>query len=229
MYYDHYQIDCKCLFEGKARLMLITNRNEQHTEYNQARMFFEAGGHWVQLRMKDGLKAETVEAVIELREAAILDRIVSINDDVAIACKYGAWGVHLGKEDMPVAEAAEYIRNNCHIFDPCVIGATANTFEDIRQAVENGAGYIGLGPFRHTDTKKKLSPVLGLEGYRKIIARCIEEELYIPIFAIGGIRLEDVGPLMETGVNGIAVSSAIVNTDDPAHETKRFLEEISKY
>lgn len=228
MYYDNHQIDRKCIFEDKARLMLITNRNERYTEFDQAKMFFEAGGYWVQLRMKEGLKGDTVKAVVELTYAAILDRIVSINDDVAIAREYGAWGVHLGKEDMPIAEAVDYIRNY-RPFEPCQIGATANTFEEIRQAVEDGARYIGLGPFRHTDTKKKLSPVLGLEGYRAIIARCAEEKLYIPIFAIGGIRIEDVGPLMETGINGIAVSGAIVNADDPVLETKRFLEEISKY
>ena len=54
------------------------------------------------------------------------------------------------------------------------IGATANTFEDIRLAVERGASYIGLGPYRFTGTKKNLSPILGLEGYRKIIVQCKE-------------------------------------------------------
>lgn len=228
MYYDNDPRLSRCIFEEDSRLMLITNRNERYAEYDQAKMFFDAGGQWVQLRMKDGLNGETVKAVIRLANEAIVGRIVSINDDVAIASKYGAWGVHLGKEDMSVAEAYDFIYNY-RPFDSCVIGATANTFEDIRQAVEDGASYIGLGPFRYTETKKKLSPLLGLEGYREIIARCIEEKLYIPIFAIGGIRLEDVGPLMETGINGIAVSGAIVNADDPALETKRFLKEINKY
>lgn len=228
MYYDPYEINCRCLFDGDDRFMLITNRNERYTEYEQAEMFFEAGGHWVQLRMKDSLNLETANAVVRLTYKAILDRIVTINDNLYIAQKSLSWGVHLGKKDMPVAEARDLIHNG-HPFQPCVIGATANTFEDIRQVVEDGADYIGLGPFRHTDTKKNLSPVLGLEGYRKIIARCIEEKIYIPIFAIGGIRVEDVGPLMETGINGIAISGAIINAADPAKETRRFLDEIKKY
>ena len=109
------------------------------------------------------------------------------------------------------------------------IGATANTFEDIEHAVGQGASYIGLGPFRYTETKKKLSPVLGLEGYRKIVQQCKEAGYKIPIFAIGGICLEDVAPLMETGITGIAVSGAIIHADDPVEETRRFINEINKY
>ena len=104
-----------------------------------------------------------------------------------------------------------------------------NTFEDIRLAVERGASYIGLGPYRFTGTKKNLSPILGLDGYRKIIAQCKEAGIDIPICAIGGITLEDVGPLMETGITGIAVSGAIINASDPVEETRRFIEEINKY
>ena len=74
-----------------------------------------------------------------------------------------------------------------------------------------------------------MSPILGLEGYRKIIAQCKEAGIDIPIFAIGGITLEDVGPLMETGITGIAVSGAIINAPDPVEETRRFIEEINKY
>ena len=105
----------------------------------------------------------------------------------------------------------------------------ANTFEDIEHAVGQGASYIGLGPFRYTETKKKLSPVLGLEGYRKIVQQCKEAGYKIPIFAIGGICLEDVAPLMETGITGIAVSGAIIHADDPVEETRRFINEINKY
>lgn len=228
MYYNTLDIPRNFAVGGAFRLMLITNRNERYTEYEQAKIFFEAGGGWVQLRMKDNLNLETAQKLVSLTHKATTSRLVFIDDDVHIARKSLANGMHLGKKDMPVAEARDLIHNG-HPFEPCIIGATANTFEDIRQAVEDGADYIGLGPFCHTETKKNLSPVLGLEGYRKIIARCIEEKIYIPIFAIGGIRVEDVGPLMETGINGIAVSGAIVNAADPSKETRRFLNEIKKY
>ena len=141
----------------------------------------------------------------------------------------GATACHLGKNDMPLDIAWEVLKDKLDSNAIFYIGATANTFEDIRLAVERGASYIGLGPYRFTGTKKNLSPILGLEGYRKIIAQCKEAGIDIPIFAIGGITLEDVGPLMETGITGIAVSGAIINAPDPVEETRRFIEEINKY
>ena len=106
---------------------------------------------------------------------------------------------------MPVSEAWRRIieKGQEELF---LVGATANTFEDILKADREGASYIGLGPYRYTETKKNLSPILGLEGYRKIIGQCREAGLEIPIFAIGGIEFEDIAPLMETGIEGIAVS-----------------------
>ena len=114
----------------------------------------------------------------------------------------GADGVHLGKNDMPVAEARK-------ILGPSrTIGATANTFADIEKAVAAGADYIGLGPFRFTVTKRNLSPVLGLEGYSSIMKKCAEAGISVPVVAIGGITAEDIDGIMETGVAGIAVSGA---------------------
>ena len=141
----------------------------------------------------------------------------------------GATAVHLGKEDITVAEAWKKADELLYPDENFYIGATANTFEDISRAIKQGASYIGLGPFRHTETKKKLSPVLGLEGYQKIIQQCKDAGYNIPIFAIGGICLEDVGALMQTGITGIAVSGAIINADDPVEETRRFINEINKY
>jgi thiamine-phosphate pyrophosphorylase len=129
---------------------------------------------------------------------------------------------------MPVS-AARTILIERQVEDLITVGATANTFEDIIHADNEGASYVGLGPFRFTETKKKLSPVLGLEGYRRIMQQCKEAGLEIPVFAIGGIQLEDVQPLMETGITGIAVSGAIIGADDPVAETRRFVEEVNKY
>ena len=104
-----------------------------------------------------------------------------------------------------------------------------NTFEDIVEADRQGASYIGLGPYRFTETKKNLSPILGLEGYKRIMEQCREAGLKIPIFAIGGIRYEDIAPLMSTGITGIAVSSAITQAPDPVKEMERFCLIIKKY
>ena len=89
-----------------------------------------------------------------------------LDDHVELVRELNADGVHLGKLDMPVAEARRLLGPEY------LIGATANTFEDIERGAGQGADYIGLGPFRFTQTKRNLSPVLGLEGYRTIMERC---------------------------------------------------------
>ena len=104
-----------------------------------------------------------------------------------------------------------------------IIGGTANTFDDVKMHYKAGADYIGCGPFRFTTTKKDLSPVLGLEGYRSIILQMKEANIHLPIVAIGGITLEDIPSIMETGITGIALSGTILRAKDPVAETKRIM------
>lgn len=85
---------------------------------------------------------------------------------------------------------------------------------------------MGLGPFRFTTTKKNLAPELGLEGYRTIVKEVRDSGMEIPIVAIGGITADDIEPLMSTGVNGIAVSGAIINADDPMLYTSSIMEKL---
>lgn len=215
--------------EENLRLMFITHRTASHTEYDEARLALEGGCSWVQLRMKTHLNEAAAASLVRLCRERYPKAAVCIDDQVEIALRSGADAVHLGKNDLPLREAWERVGRQAVPGRPFFIGATANTFEDIRQAVAAGASYIGLGPYRFTETKKKLSPLLGLEGYRKIVGQCEEANFQIPIFAIGGILLEDVAPLMETGIRGIAVSGAIIQAPDPAEETRKFLHELNKY
>ncbi len=203
-------------FGGSNRLMFITHRTPKYTECDEVRMAIQGGCSWIQLRMKDGIYEDTVRKCATIC-ADECERIVDfcVNDDLEAAVTCGATACHLGKNDIPLDIAWEVLKDKLDSNAIFYIGATANTFEDIRLAVERGASYIGLGPYRFTGTKKNLSPILGLEGYRKIIVQCKEAGIDIPIFAIGGITLEDVGPLMETGITGIAVSGAIINAPIP--------------
>jgi thiamine-phosphate pyrophosphorylase len=116
-------------------------------------------------------------------------------------------GVHLGLSDMNIAEARAILGKTK------IIGATANTFEDIIYQINSGCDYIGLGPFQYTKTKKNLSQILGLEGYHSIITQLKDSQIEIPIYAIGGITLENVNALMETGIHGIAVSGIITQSN----------------
>ena len=227
--HEQYKKGCFIPREKGERLMFITHRTSKYTEYEEVKMVLDGGCSWVQLRMKDNMNIFTAREISQLICAHETKCTYCINDNIQIALRCGATAVHLGKEDITVAEAWKKADELLYPDENFYIGATANTFEDISRAIKQGASYIGLGPFRHTETKKKLSPVLGLEGYQKIIQQCKDAGYNIPIFAIGGICLEDVGALMQTGITGIAVSGAIINADDPVEETRRFINEINKY
>ena len=168
----------------------------------------DAGCDWIQMRFKNQTAKDTfalAEAVKFLCEEYLANFIV--NDNLYLAQQIAADGVHLGLTDMHIAEARAILGNTK------IIGGTANTFEDIQNHIKNGCDYIGLGPFQFTETKEKLSPILGLSGYMEIIQKLKSSNLKIPIYAIGGIALEDVERLIETGIHGIAVSGMITKSD----------------
>ena len=100
--------------------------------------------------------------------------------------------------------------------------------ERIARAAAAGADYIGLGPFRFTQTKSNLSPILGLEGYRSLLTQCRRAGITLPVVAIGGITAADIADLCATGIGGIALSGALLTADDPVGETRTILELIDK-
>lgn len=191
------------------RLQFISQEKGSMTHLDSIRKACEAGVKWVQLRLKDLPEEEVLKIAALAREICEEhDAKLTINDHYRVARAVGAYGLHLGKEDMPLAEARKKIGS-------MVLGGTANTFEDIRQHVQNGADYVGVGPFRFTATKQKLSPVLGLSGYQQLVAQCRKEAIDIPILAIGGLSLDDIEELIKAGVYGIAVSTLIALAPDP--------------
>lgn len=145
------------------------------------------------------------------------EAVFLLDDRVGLAKELKADGVHLGRNDMPVDEARRILG------EEFIIGGTANTFEDIERLWRLGADYIGCGPFRFTSTKKNLSPVLGLDGYRSIIGSMRAAGIELPVVAIGGITVDDIPAVMATGVDGIALSGAILNAGDPVRETARIM------
>lgn len=201
-----------------ASLQFITHETEQFSYRKGAFMALEAGCKWIQLRMKD-VAVETVRQLAEELKKACENRhaLLIIDDYVEVAREVKADGVHLGKNDMPIEEARKLLGEGF------IIGGTANTFEDVKRHYEAGADYLGIGPFRFTTTKKNLSPVLGLEGYRNIKQQMIEADIILPAVAIGGITVEDIPAILATGIEGIAMSGAILQAHDPDAEIKRIL------
>ncbi|MDN0078755.1 thiamine phosphate synthase [Bacteroides gallinaceum] len=199
-------------------LQFITHYTDRYTYFDSARMALEGGCRWIQLRMKEATEEEVEKEAIRVQDLCRQYGATFIIDDhVALAKKLHADGVHLGKKDMPIAEARKLLGKDF------IIGGTANTFEDVQMHYAAGADYIGCGPFRFTTTKKNLSPVLGLEGYRNIVSRMKEAGINLPIVAIGGIAFEDIPAIMQTGVSGIALSGSILRADDPIAETRRII------
>lgn len=203
-------------------IQFISHYTDQYSYLDSIRLALEGGCRWVQLRMKDASTQDFLRIGKEVRRLCDSYQATFILDDhVELVREIGADGVHLGKKDMPVAEARKTLGNDC------IIGGTANTFDDVKMHYEASANYIGCGPFRFTTTKQGLAPVLGLEGYRSIIAQMSAEGIDLPMVAIGGITAEDIPAIMQTGVSGIALSGAVLRAADPVAEMKRLTEIVA--
>ncbi|WP_271728609.1 thiamine phosphate synthase [Aquimarina algiphila] len=181
-----------------------------------------AGCKWVQFRLKDEDMATYLHTALKARD--ICDQygsILIINDNVGVAKAAMADGIHLGLNDMNPREARKILGDNF------IIGGTANTVADCMQHIQDGVDYIGLGPFRYTTTKKKLSPVLGSEGYKAILKE-VSKNSKIPIVAIGGIVEKDISDIIKTGVSGIAVSGMLTNQEDLEKKIQNIKIQIAK-
>lgn len=198
------------------KVQFISHHTEKYSYADSVRLALEGGCKWIQLRMKDASEDEILETASQVRKMCDRYEAVFILDDhVRLVEKTGADGVHLGKNDMPVDGARRLLGNGK------IIGGTANTLDDIIMHCSRGADYIGCGPFRFTTTKKNLAPVLGLEGYKKIMEGLGKAGIKIPVAAIGGITVEDIPAIMATGINGIAISGSVLKADDPVEEMKK--------
>ena len=199
-------------------LQFITHYTNTISYLDSVRLALEGGCRWVQLRMKGASEEEMLPVALEAqrmcREAGAT---FIIDDHVELVRRIGADGVHLGKNDMPIDEARSILGSGF------IIGGTANTFDDVLMHHRRGADYIGCGPFRFTTTKEKLSPILGLEGYRSIMEQMKAAGLDMPVVAIGGITAADIPSIMATGVTGIALSGSVLRAADPAAEMARLI------
>lgn len=199
-------------------LQFITHPSENMTILEEIENVVAGGCKWVQLRMKDAEKEEIKEVARKAKEICKKNDVILVIDDyVDIAKELELDGVHLGKNDMPVDEARKLLG------EEFIIGATANTFEDIEALRHKDIDYIGLGPFRFTSTKKNLSPVIGIDGYAEIMRRKAESSINLPIVAIGGICYDDINDIMDTGISGIAVSGSLINAKNMTEETRKMI------
>lgn len=205
-------------------LLFITHQTEKYSYLQSVEIALKGGCRQIQLRMKDSPVSEVEKVAMQAKSmCGKYNAKLYIDDYVAVCRRIGAAGVHLGKLDMSPLKAREILGSHF------IIGGTANTFDDIERLKNEGVDYVGLGPFRFTTTKKNLSPLIGLEGYRRIIKQCINHRINLPLFAIGGITKVDIEDILAAGLSGIALSSTILESQDPVGETEEIINRINQY
>lgn len=201
-----------------SKLQYISQGETADEQIRNIHQALDHGCFWIQLRFKNAVEKELL--TVAEKAKALCENYTSkfiINDNIELTKKINADGVHLGLTDESPIIARNILGKDK------IIGGSANTIQDVLKRVEEKCDYIGLGPFRYTNTKKQLSPILGLEGYTSIINELKIRNIHIPIYAIGGIVLDDIDTLMSAGVFGIAVSGIITH-----HPNKKILIEQLK-
>lgn len=171
----------------------------------------------VQLRDKISGDREFLELARKMHQITRKNKIpLIINDRVDVAELMDAEGVHLGEEDLPVKEARKILGSKK------IIGASASDIKTAKIKEREGADYIGLGPIFETGSKEIEKP-LGIE-----ILREAEKSLKIPVFPIGGINLGNLDGVSSTGINRIAVISAIFGAKDVKKAAQELLRRLGK-
>ncbi len=198
---------------------LVTDGADVTDTVEQVRQAVSGGCSWVQVRMKNADATERDAALLSLRDFCHSHgATLIVDDDVQAVRRTVIDGVHLGRNDMDPTEARA-------ILGPVpLIGATVNCAADAERLVGKPIDYIGLGPWRFTTTKRRLADPLGAQSTRDLVRHIRDLGIRVPILAIGGITCEDIPAVLASGVDGIAVSSAICRAADPAAAASRFIQ-----
>lgn len=193
-------------------ICFITDQNICNLPFiEMAQIVLDSGIRWIQYRDKKNTRKLIYENALELKElSAEYNSTLIINDHTDIALASEANGVHLGQDDLPLKEARKITGQKF------IIGISTHSFEQAIEAQNAGADYIGFGPIFHTKTKDAGKPK-GTTALKKI-----KKMLKIPVIAIGGINLENLSLVLDTGVDAIAVSSGILRGDIKTN-IKKFL------
>jgi thiamine-phosphate pyrophosphorylase len=201
-----------------SKFHCLTQDLPNRSHVDQAHIACGAGANWIQYRCLTKSDEELIDEIDEI--AAICDdwgATLIITNHYHLIGMVDVQGVHIEDFDADFAAIRE------EIGDDKTLGASATNIESLLRVQASGViDYCGYGPFAHTDTKPNDKPLLGFAGYRALQNQPIE----IPVIAVGGIQLADVGPLLETGIHGIAVSAAVNLAENPATALREFYKKI---
>ena len=202
-----------------AKLHYLTQNLRTRSHYKQATIACEAGAKWIQYRCLTKPDDELIEDINAI--ASVCDdwgTTLIITNHYHLLDKVDAQGVHIEDLDADLVAIRKAIGNDK------TLGASATNIHRLKTVHDTGVvDYCGYGPFALTSTKPNNHSLLGFDGYRQLQNH---PEITIPVIAVGGIQVEDVDPLLKTGVYGIAVSAAINMAIDPGRELKEFQKKI---
>lgn len=192
-------------------MYLVTDGGQDANFCNIVQQAIAGGATLVQLREKNLSTADFLDLARQLKHITALHNVpLIINDRLDIALAADADGLHVGKEDLPVALARRLLGPGK------ILGATAANVADAMAAEQAGADYIGSGAVYPTSTKPG-KPVLPLT----VLAQ-IKQAVQIPVVAIGGITPANAAPVLAAGVDGVAIVSAIMASADPFAAAQHF-------
>jgi thiamine-phosphate pyrophosphorylase len=187
-------------------LYVVLGREQSHgRDYLEVTRAAIAGGAGaIQLRDKEMGKRDLIEWAKRLREVTGESGVTfTINDHIDIALASGADGVHLGRDDFPIAEARRLMGPSL------IIGASSHSLDQALRAEREGASYVNVGPIFPTATKKGGHPPVGPELIGTVL-----KQVSVPITTMGGINLSNVDLVLAQGARRVAVVSAVVGAED---------------
>lgn len=195
-------------------LYAVTNSKLESKQslIEQVESALKGGITCLQLREKDMDEATFLSEAIEMKKLCEKYNVpLIINDNVNIAIQAGANGVHVGQSDMEVSEVRKLVGDNM------IIGVSAHTVEEAKAAEAGGADYLGVGAIYQTTTKQDATYVT-LNELKRIC-----NSVKIPVVAIGGMDRNTISKLSGTGVDGVAMVSAIFAADNIEQECRKLL------
>ena len=198
-----YVITCEELSGGRSTLEVVQKS-------------LEGGAGIIQLREKEWSAAKLIAVGRKLRRLTrSVGAALIINDRVDLALALEADGVHVGQQDMPLTMVRRLVGPDM------IVGVSTGDPAEARAAERDGASYIGVGPMFPTNSKKDTRSVRTLEMLSEIRQAC-----GLPIFAIGGMKIEHTASVIRAGADGVAVITAVTGAFDIAGAARAFVEEI---
>jgi thiamine-phosphate pyrophosphorylase len=202
------------------KLYLITDRKQAKIPLPEAiRLALQGGVRAVQLREKDLPVRELLALSQELRTITKeFGARLFINDHVDVAIAVKADGVHLGHQSMPAKAARKIVGNDM------LIGVSTHNLEEAKDAEDEGADFITIGPIFDTPSKSKFGSPVGLSVLKEL-----KNELNIPFYALGGVKSGNIAQVIGAGATGVAMISAIMAAEDIKKASSKVIEAIAYF